>query len=170
MVRTSVSIFVLVTVMAVCIVVAKLFAPGASYGETTSPIYGVAVPPGYRQWEVIAPSEEVGLNELRVIVGNGTAIKAYKNDTLPFPDGSVLVKIAWRRVPSTEAPGAIVPGAPTTVQVMVKDSKRYASTDGWGFGRFINGQPTDETQHETCYACHNGHVKGHDLVFTRWAP
>jgi hypothetical protein len=29
---------------------------------------------------------------------------------------------------------------------MVKDSRRYASTGGWGFGRFVNGQPVDASQ------------------------
>jgi hypothetical protein len=53
---------------------------------------------------------------------------------------------------------------------MVKDSKRYASTGGWGFGRFINGQPVDEAQHQTCFACHQANVKDHDFVFTRYAP
>jgi hypothetical protein len=53
---------------------------------------------------------------------------------------------------------------------MVKDSKKYASTGGWGFGRFVNGKPVDEAQHKTCYGCHSAHVKEHDLVFTRYAP
>ena len=46
--------------------------------------------------------------------------------TLPFPDGTILVKLAWKRQPSAEFAPAFVPGAPTTVQVMVKDAKRYA--------------------------------------------
>ena len=65
---------------------------------------------------------------------------------------------------------ATVPGQATTVQVMVKDSRRYASTGGWGFGRFINGQPADLAQHQTCFACHAARVKDRDYVFTRYAP
>jgi hypothetical protein len=53
---------------------------------------------------------------------------------------------------------------------MVKDSKKYASTGGWGFGRFINGKPADEAQHQTCFACHQARVQNHDFVFTRLAP
>jgi Cytochrome P460 len=53
---------------------------------------------------------------------------------------------------------------------MVKDSKRYASTGGWGFGRFIDGKPVDEAQHKTCFVCHSALVKDHDFVFTRYAP
>jgi Cytochrome P460 len=51
----------------------------------------------------------------------------------------------------TERDGAFVPGRTTTVQFMVKDSKKYASTGGWGFGRFIDGKPVDEAQHKTCF-------------------
>ena len=53
---------------------------------------------------------------------------------------------------------------------MVKDSRRYESTGGWGFGRFINGRAVDRAQHETCFGCHQANVKDHDYVFTRFAP
>jgi hypothetical protein len=136
-----------------------------------SPIYGVTIPTGYRKWEMIAPAEEAApLDELRVVLGNPLAVKAIESSTLPFPDGTVLVKLAYKRKQSDAFPPATVPGTPTTVQVMVKDSKRYASTGGWGFGRFINGVPASEAQHETCFACHDARAKGHDYVFTRFAP
>lgn len=136
-----------------------------------SPIYGVTVPDGYRGWELVGPSQETGtLDELRAVVGNPASIAAYRSNTLPFPDGAILVKLAFKRVQSGEYPQAFVPGPATTVQVMVKDSRRYASTGGWGFGRFINGVPVDEAQHRTCFACHQAHVQSHDFVFTRYAP
>jgi Cytochrome P460 len=136
-----------------------------------SPIFGVRIPAGYRQWELIAPSHEAGaFNELRGILGNAIAMRAYRKDALPFPDGSVLVKLAWKREPSSEVAGAFVPGHATTVQIMVKDSKRYASTGGWGFGRFIDGKAVDRAQHETCFGCHQANVNDHDFVFTRLAP
>jgi Cytochrome P460 len=139
--------------------------------EDASPIYGVTIPKGYRQWELIAPSQEAEpLNELRAVLGNPVAIKAYRDGTLPFPDGSVLAKLAWKHVQSPEFEPASIPGAATTVQIMVKDSKKYAATGGWGFGRFINGKPVDEAQHQTCFACHEARVKNHDFVFTRLAP
>jgi hypothetical protein len=163
-------IFVSATVAAGCITVVALCKPGYANGEASSPIYGVTIPAGYRDWVFVAPAHEVGLDELRVVVGNDIAIRAYRNGTLPFPDGAILVKMAWKYVPSAEIAGAFVPGAPTTIQVMVKDSKRYAATDGWGFGRFVGGKPTSQAQQETCYACHDAHVQDHDQVFTRWAP
>lgn len=137
----------------------------------TSPIYGVALPEGYRQWELIAPAlEDAPLDEIRAVVGNRTAVQAYRAGRLPFPDGSILVKLAWKRQRSTAFPSATVPGAATTVQVMVKDSRRYAASGGWGYGRFVAGKPADEAQHRTCFGCHEARAKEHDDVFTRYAP
>lgn len=139
--------------------------------DKASPIYGVTLPEGYRKWEVVAPAlEGAPLNELRVVVGNPTAMEAYKAGKLPFPDGSVLVKLAWKYTKSAEFESALVPDHATTVQVMVKDSKKYAASGGWGYGRFINGTPADEAQHQTCFACHASRVKDRDYVFTRLAP
>jgi hypothetical protein len=136
-----------------------------------SPIYGVVIPEGYRKREMIAPAAEAApLDKLRVVLGNAAAVKAIENSTLPFPDGAILVKLAYKREQSGEFETATIPGQPTTVQVMVKDSRRYASAGGWGFGRFVNGQPVDLAQHQTCFACHESHVKSRDYVFTRIAP
>jgi hypothetical protein len=152
-----------------------IFAAAPSAAEDVkvsdaSPIYGVVIPKGYRQWQLIAPAIEAEpLNELRVVLGNAKAIDAYDKATLPFPDGTVLTKLAWKHVQSPEFAPASIPGAATTVQVMVKDSKKYAATGGWGFGRFINGKPVDLAQHQTCFACHQALVKNHDYVFTRLA-
>ena len=145
--------------------------PVAVHGadDEASPIFGVVLPPDYRQWELVSVSHEEGFGELRAILGNALAMKTYREDTLPFPDGTMLAKLAYKRVQSDEFAAAFVPGAATTVQIMVKDSKRYAATGGWGFGRFIGGKPVNEAQHETCYACHDANVKAHDRVFTRYA-
>jgi hypothetical protein len=139
--------------------------------QASSPVYGVSLPQGYRHWQLIAPSLEAEpFNELRVIVGNQVALDAYRAGTLPFPDGAILVKLAWKRVPSAEFAPATIPGDATTVQVMVKDSRKYAASGGWGFGRFIDGKPADEAQHRTCFACHESRVRDRDYVFTRLAP
>ncbi len=139
--------------------------------KAASPIYGVTIPEGYRTWQFIAPAlEGEPLNELRAVVGNPKSVAAYQCKRLPFPDGSVLVKLAWKHAQSPEFASALVPGAATTVQVMVKDSKRYAATGGWGFGRFVDGKPADIAQHQTCFACHASKVKERDYVFTKLAP
>ncbi len=147
-----------------------LTATAQEAGKPASPIFGVTVPDGYRAWQLTAPAlEGEPLNELRAVVGNDVAVKAYTSGTLPFPDGTVLVKLAWQHVPSPEFEPATVPGRATTVQVMVKDAKRYPETGGWGFGRFVDGKPVDEAQHQTCFACHEARVKDRDYVFTRYA-
>lgn len=159
--------------VAVVAAAAAIAASGDPVGDPpkpASPIFGVSVPDGYRQWQLVAPSlEGEPLDELRTVVGNQTAIDAYRAGRLPFPDGTVLVKRAWKHAQSPDFPSALVPGAGTTVQVMVKDSQRYPSTGGWGFGRFVDGRPADEAQHQTCFACHEA-VKARDYVFTRLAP
>ena len=160
-----------ITCAAAALLAMAMQSTGGHADDGASPIFGVKVPADYRQWELVAPSHEAGdFNELRGILGNAVAIEAYRKGTLPFPDGAMLAKLAWKREPSAEFPGAFVPGHSTTVQIMVKDSKKYASTGGWGFGRFIDGKAVDRAQHETCFACHQAHVKDHDFVFTRFAP
>jgi hypothetical protein len=167
-----ISILVLATATAACIAASVPFAAGRADDDQGSPIFGVKIPAGYRQWEMVGVSQEVGLGELRGILGNDEAIKASQGGALPFPDGTMFVKLAWKHVASPDFDGAFVPG-PTTkagVQIMVKDSKKYATTGGWGFGRFIDGKPADLAQHETCFPCHQAHAKGHDYVFSRFAP
>lgn len=157
------------TMTLACVMASMPWVPGHADGGG-SPIFGVKVPAGYRQWELVAVAHESGLDELRGVLGNAMSMKAYREGTLPFPDGAILAKLAWKHVPSAEFDGAFVPGQATTVQFMVKDSRKYAATGGWGFGRFIDGKPADEAQHKTCFACHAANVKDHDLVFTRLAP
>jgi hypothetical protein len=151
------------------ILFSALPAPTAAETPTAAPT-GVTIPKGYRNWQVVAPSQRDDKDELRVILGNDIAMKAYRAKTLPFPDGAILAKLAWKRVKSAEFDNTFVPGEPQRVEFMVKNAKKYASTGGWGFGRFVNGKPADEKQHGTCWPCHEANVKGNDWVFTGYAP
>jgi hypothetical protein len=170
-------VFVLVAGVALASVVAYMApASGQADGEA-APIFGVKIPPGYRDWRLISVAHEEGnLNDLRAILGNDVAIKAYREGKLPFPDGTIIARLAWSYVPSEEnnkvfgRPQSFVAGAPTNgVQFMVKDSRKYASTGGWGFAQFNDGKPADEAVHNTCFSCHEP-VKTRDFVFTRYAP
>ncbi|MCA1469441.1 cytochrome P460 family protein [Bradyrhizobium sp. IC3195] len=168
---TVVVLVVLLTCMPYLVTIAFAEGPAEQSAADASPIFGVTIPAGYKRWELIAPAEEAApLDELRAVVGNQTAIDAYQAGKLPFPDGTILVKRAWKRKQSPEFASATIPGAATTVQVMVKDSRKYAATGGWGFGRFVNGKPVDEAQHRTCWGCHEARAKSRDYVFTRLAP
>jgi len=160
------------TVFAVMFWIGSAVLPGRGTAEepAKSPIFGVTIPDGYRNWQVVAPSHRPDKDEVRVILGNEIAMRAYRAGTLPFPDGSILAKLAWKRVQSPEFDQAYVPGDPQRIEFMVKDAKKYASTGGWGFGRFVDGKAANEQQHASCFPCHQARVQGNDFVFTRYAP
>jgi Cytochrome P460 len=68
------------------------------------------------------------------------------------------------------SPGdSFIPGPGVNIQFMVKDSKKYAATGGWGFGDFTDGKPGDEKLMKTCFACYLP-AKDRDFVFTKYAP
>jgi Cytochrome P460 len=150
-------------------------ASGPSSGAT--PISEAVVPHGYRDWRLISVAHEAGnLNDLRAVLGNDRAIEAYRAGKLPFPDGAVIVRLAWSYVPSLEndkvfgRPQSFVAGSPTEgVQFMIKDSKKYASTGGWGFADFIGGKPLSEAALKGCFSCHVP-ARAQDYVFTHYAP
>ena len=149
--------------------------------SNASPIYGVTIPAGYRDWKLIAVGQLMTdkVDQLRAQLGNEIAIKAFKEGTTPFPDGTIIAALHWNRVSSEDNNKILVgafPGAQSfvvrsavNVQFMVKDSKKYAATGGWGFGDFKDGKPGDEALHKACFACHEP-VKAHDFVFAHYAP
>jgi hypothetical protein len=150
--------------------------------QESSPIYGVTIPAGYRDWKIIAVDQLLvpgKADQLRAQLGNDIAIKAFKEGKVPFPDGAIIAAIHWTRVPSEDNnkvldgpfPGAqsFLVGSTVNVQFMVKDSKKYAATGGWGFADFKGGKPGSKALHETCFACH-APAKASDFVFTHYAP
>ncbi|HZS99345.1 MAG TPA: cytochrome P460 family protein [Terriglobales bacterium] len=142
--------------------------------ETQNSIYVATMPSGYRDWQWVSSAHEEGnLNSLGAVLGNDVAIKAYRERTLPFPDGTIIAALHYRHTASEEnnkvfgREQSFVPGSPTNVQFMVKDSKKYAATGGWGFGHFnTDGKTGDEAFMKTCFPCHEK-TKATDLVFTR---
>jgi hypothetical protein len=169
--------FLVVAVAAVAAVVAFTAPASGHADEEAAPIFGVKLPPGYRDWKLISVAHEEGnLNDLRAVLGNDVAIKAYREGKLPFPDGAMIARLAWSYDPSEEnnkvfgRPQSFVAGPPKNgVQFMVKDSRKYPATAGWGFAQFNDGKPADEAVHKTCLPCHEP-VKARDFVFTRYAP
>lgn len=135
------------------------------------------IPAGYRDWGLISVAHEEGnLNDLRAVLGNAVAITAYREHVRPFPDGTIIARLAWRYLPSEEnnkvfgRPQSFVAGPPVNgVQFMVKDSRKYAATGGWGFVQFNDGKPAEEAVRGACFACHEP-VKERDFIFTRYAP
>jgi hypothetical protein len=150
-------------------------------GDNASPIYGVTIPAGYRDWKLIAVNHLMTdkVDQVRAQLGNDIAIKAFKEGTIPFPDGAIIAALHWNLVPSEDNnkvlvgafPGAqsFVVGSAANVQFMVKDSKKYLATGGWGFGDFKDGKSGNEALHKACFGCHEP-FKAHDFVFTHYAP
>ena len=143
--------------------------------EKVPPNYEVQIPAGYRDWKLISVAHEAGnLNDIRAILGNDEAIKAYREEKLPFPDGTIIARLAWKYVPSEEnnkvfgSEQSFVAGSPTNVQFMVKDSRRYSATGGWGFAQFTNGKPLNEAEPKTCFSCHEP-AKTRDFIFTHYS-
>ena len=168
--------FLLVAVAAVAVIVASVVSAFGRADEGAAPIFGIKIPPGYRDWKLISVAHEEGnLNDLRAVLGNDIAIKAYRAGKLPFPDGTIIARLAWSYVPSEEnnkvfgRQQSFVAGSATNVQFMVKDSKKYASTGGWGFAQFKDGKPDDKADLKTCFPCH-APIKARDYVFTQYAP
>jgi hypothetical protein len=166
-----IALLLLAGAVAVSAIASRALASGAADNES-----GIQLPPGYRDWKLISVAHEEGnLNDLRAVLGNDQAIKAYRDGTLPFPDGTIIARLAWAHTPSEENNKAFgrnqsfVAGSATNIQLMVKDSKKYAATGGWGFAQFTNGKPAGEALIKTCFSCHVP-AKAHDYVFTRYAP
>ena len=142
-----------------------------------APVFVVESPAGYRDFMLISVAHEAGsLNSLGAVLGNDVAIKAYREKTLPYPDGTIIAALHYSHSPSEEndrifgKPQSFVPGHPTNTQFMIKDSQKYAATGGWGFGHFgPDGKPGAETLMETCFPCH-AQERARDLVFTQYMP
>jgi Cytochrome P460 len=169
-------VFLLVAVATLAGVVAFTAPASRPADEEAAPLFVTQIPPGYRDWRLISVAHEEGnLNSLGAILGNDVAIKAYREGKLPFPEGTIIAALHWRYVPSEEnnrvfgRSQSFVAGPPTNVQFMVKDSKKYAATGGWGFAHFNDGKPGEEALLKTCFPCHKA-IKARDLVFTRYSP
>ena len=169
--------FLLVAVAAVTGVVAHMTPASGQAAEEAAPIFGIKIPSGYRDWRLISVAHEEGnLNDLRAQLGNDVAVRAYREGKLPFPDGAIIAALHWHYVSSEEnnkvfgRAQSFIAGSPKNIQFMVKDSKKYASTGGWGYAQFDqDGKPADEAKHATCFPCHVP-VKERDYIFTRYAP
>jgi hypothetical protein len=147
--------------------------------QNPAPIFVKEVPKGYRDWRVVSVAHEAGdLNDIRAVLGNDIAIKAYREGKLPFPEGAIVGRIAWAYIPSEEnnktfgREQSFVAGPPTDayLQFMVKDSKKYAATGGWGYSSFDkNLKPFDDERMKGCFPCHQA-IKERDFIFSRYTP
>jgi hypothetical protein len=107
---------------------------------------------GYEDWQSVGPSLTDAQNVIRLIVANPVMIKAYRDGVpgngQPFPDGSKIAKIEWAPKKITDPPFSAttpdtVPGTLTALEFIVKDSKRFPDTHGWGYADFKYDAATD---------------------------
>ena len=129
---------------------------------------GVAYDPDYKNWQTISTTDAFSNGTMRVILGNEVAIRAIKeNNTRRWPNGSVLAKVQYEQLADKE--GNIRTGKFNQVEFMVKDDKKYADTEGWGWARFkttaLVPDDKDVMFATKCINCHRP-VQDLDLVFT----
>jgi len=110
--------------------------PGNADAPTTAP-YITEIPKGYREWKWISSAHGAGtLNSLGAVLVNDIGFKAFQEGKYPFPDGTIIAALHYKNVPSDEnnkvfgQAQSFVPGTPTNIQFMVKDSAKYAATGG----------------------------------------
>jgi hypothetical protein len=170
-----IALLMIVAAAAVVVVGSTVPAAGQGGGEAV-PIFGIKIPAGYRDWRLVSVAHEEGtLHSFAAVLGNDVAIKAYRDGKLPFPDGTIIAALHYGHVASEENnkvfgdPQSFVPGPPTNIQFMVKDSKKFATTGGWGYAHFDkDGKPGTEAALKTCAPCHA--KASRDSVFTQYAP
>jgi hypothetical protein len=138
---------------------------------------------GYEGWQTVSVSQNE--KALAVILANPVMIEAYRagipGNGKPFPDGAKMAKIHWNPKKSETFPTATVAGTQSDVDFMVKDSKRFADSGGWGYGMFKYDSGSDtftpgtsadhppQANDAKCgFACHTT-VQARDYVFTEYA-
>jgi hypothetical protein len=137
-------------------------------GEVRPAPNGLAFLPDYRNWSAISTTERFDNNTLRVILANEVAVAAIRDQRInPWPDGVAFAKVAWNQL--ADAAGQLRPGTFVQVEFMVKDARKYASTKGWGWGRWKGAdlQPYGSSPDFTaeCTGCHTP-MRNNDYVFT----
>jgi hypothetical protein len=129
----------------------------------------IPFPSGYRTWAhvksvVVGPTSAAFATEggIHHIYANDRALEGYRAGR--FADGSIIV---YDLLETKEAAGNLIEGAPRRLDVMMKDSRRFAATEGWGFASFRGGERTGGTlsaeRQRSCLGCH-ARRRDHDFV------
>jgi hypothetical protein len=133
---------------------------------------------GYETWQDVAVSQTD--DGIKVILANPAMINAYREgipgNGKPFPEGSIIVKIEWAKKKSPVSPYSVmVPDTLKSVAFILKDSKRFPETSGWGYAQFMYDVASDTFKPfgsdssfaKVCYQCHTI-VKERDYIFTAY--
>jgi Haem-binding domain/Cytochrome P460 len=130
---------------------------------------GVAFMPDYKNWKAISSTDRTDNHTMREILGNEVAVRAIaENHINPWPDGAAFAKVAWLQA-APDDKGVVKTGGFVQVELMIKDSKRYASSEGWGWGRWrgtdLKPYGKDAAFQNECMSCHEPVAKN-DHVYT----
>ncbi len=140
--------------------------------KAVQPANNIEYPIGLSNWRVIGTSIRNDNNTQRVILGNTIAIRAARSNMAKtnWPQGAILAKFVWKNESLATWPAATVPGKFVHAEIMVRDTKKYAATGGWGFARWkgedLQPHGTDSRAADACFSCHQA-AKETDFVFTR---
>lgn len=143
--------------------------PHAGLADKVAPASNsIAYISGYRGWKAISTTDRFDNGSMRIIYGNDVAIEAIRTGhTNPWPDGTVFAKTAWWQ--QFEKDGIVRQGQFIQVEFMIKDAKKYAATEGWGWARWRGNDLTpygkDAQFTQECVTCHRP-MKDNDYVFT----
>jgi hypothetical protein len=146
-----------------------LAGDGTKLAQNIRPaLNGLAFLPDYKNWQPISTTDRFDNGTLRIILGNDVAIKAVAaQQTHPWPDGAAFAKISMNQ--QLDDTGIAKAGHFVQVEFMVKDATKYASTQGWGFGRWKgdNLAPYGKTASfaNECTSCH-APMADNDHVYT----
>jgi hypothetical protein len=176
--------------MLAMVIVAGVLACAKPAGPPDTGKYALKVPgglafsefKGYENWQLVSASQDGPL--MAAILANPAMIDAYRagipGNGKPFPDGSKMAKIHWIPTKMKTFPAATVPGAQHDVDFMVRDSKRFPDSGGWGWAVFeydtashafrpgtTAGVPPQGNDAKCGFACHTI-VKNSDYVFTEY--
>ena len=129
---------------------------------------GLAFLSDYKNWRAISSTDRGDNGTMREILGNDIAVRAIASRQIqPWPNGAAFAKVAWQAVP--DAQGVLHTGKFVQVELMVKGRTKYASTAGWGFGRWLGPElkPYGKDAHfaSECVGCHTP-VRDNDYVYT----
>lgn len=120
----------------------------------------VAYPDGYRDWRHVKSMELKpghplfeSFGGLHHIYANPKAVKGYR--TGKFQNGAAIV---FDLLEARNEGNALTEGKRKVLGVMVRDSKRFAETGGWGFEGFAGGDPgkpvVGGNAAQACFGCH----------------
>jgi hypothetical protein len=149
------------------------------------------LPTGYRAWVFVgAPltpnalqlSKKANFPEYHHVYIEKQNIDAYLK-TGEFPEGTVIVKELTRVLNSTFADGSRTEpsgrgyfnGEYNGIDVTVKDSKRFAQTNNWGFFTFGHhplpyAATAAESSAAECAGCHIANVAQTDMTWIQFYP